>query len=138
MRPHKEPKGFSCAVAEAIRQSFQSDVVLRSQARRHLLHVYRGRTHDRSTDRCAHHPHARSTALVKQPSWRRESGHLHCGSGRMDLHRKPFEAAQHIVIMACGFSGELDRFDLANEGAENRFTFEPSHCLPDAAVNAGS
>jgi len=125
------------AVADAIRQSVQSDVTLRRQARGHLA-VPAGAA--LMTDRLtpAHHPDARSTALVKQPSWRGDSGRLQRGSRRMDLHRKPFEAAQHIVVMACGFSRELDRFDLAHEGAENRFTFEPSHCLPDAAVNAGS
>jgi hypothetical protein len=58
------------------------------------------------------------------------------GSRRIDLHRKPLEAAQYIVVGARGFSGELDRFDLAHERAENRFTFEPSDCLADAAVNA--
>jgi hypothetical protein len=120
------------AVADAIRHSFKSDVVLRRQARRHLpvpagaaLMIAAHIIPTRDLRRC-------KAAVVAKRIW------PIAGSRRMDLHRKPFEAAQHIVVMACGFSGELDRFDLAHEGAENRFTFEPSHCLPDAAVNAGS
>ena len=63
-------------------------------------------------------------------------GRPYRGSRRRDLHRQPLEAAQHIIVMARGFGGELDRFDLAHEGAKNRFTFESGDCLADTAVNA--
>ena len=66
----------------------------------------------------------------------KDLGHLCGGSRRTHLHRKPFKATQHIVVISRGFSGELDGFDLAHQGAEDRFPFEPSDCLADAAVNA--
>ena len=92
----------------------------------------RGRLNRRTTRPCLLAIHAACNHRVDE----KNLGHLRGGSRRIHLHRKAFKATQHIVVMARGFSGELDRFDLTHQGAENRFPFEPSDCLADAAVNA--